>query len=173
MTSSKSTLAVLALRWTGFAGCRALHKPSRPEQAVDILVTATASASISISKAMSDERYRDATLIKIAGTMISRVSQTMVRSDLAPHQCLPWQVMVARRQAHLAATEAGEERSRPGFARMRRAKLIADLFSGVGTFALRMAAFAKVDAYDLDEAALQACESRARGRHASSHSRTA
>ncbi|HXN88504.1 MAG TPA: RNA methyltransferase, partial [Methylocella sp.] len=39
---------------------------------------------------------------------------------------------------------------------------IADLFSGVGTFALRMAEFATVDAFDLEEAALSALAKAAR-----------
>lgn len=39
---------------------------------------------------------------------------------------------------------------------------IADLFSGIGTFALRLAAFANVDAFDLEEDALQALAKAAR-----------
>jgi 23S rRNA (uracil1939-C5)-methyltransferase len=57
----------------------------------------------------------------------------------------------------LQATEAGEEALAARVcAHVAGARRIADLFSGVGTFALRMAEFATVDAFDLDEAALEA-----------------
>jgi 23S rRNA (uracil1939-C5)-methyltransferase len=51
----------------------------------------------------------------------------------------------------LQATEAGEEALAARVcAHVAGARRIADLFSGVGTFALRMAEFATVDAFDLD-----------------------
>jgi 23S rRNA (uracil1939-C5)-methyltransferase len=59
--------------------------------------------------------------------------------------------------AFLQATKAGEETLVARVcAHVAGAGRIADLFSGVGTFALRMAEFATVDAFDLEEAALQA-----------------
>ncbi len=55
----------------------------------------------------------------------------------------------------LQATLAGEEAlAAKVCAHVAGARRIADLFSGAGTFALRMAEFATVDAFDLDEAAL-------------------
>ena len=65
--------------------------------------------------------------------------------------------------AFLQATEAGEEALAARVcAHVAGARYIADLFSGVGTFALRMAAFATVDAFDLEEAALSALAKAAR-----------
>jgi tRNA/tmRNA/rRNA uracil-C5-methylase (TrmA/RlmC/RlmD family) len=59
--------------------------------------------------------------------------------------------------AFLQATEAGEEvlASRV-CAQVAGLKRIADLFSGIGTFSLRMAEFAAVSAFDIDERALSA-----------------
>jgi 23S rRNA (uracil1939-C5)-methyltransferase len=63
----------------------------------------------------------------------------------------------------LQATVAGEEALAARVcAHVAGAKQIADLFSGVGTFALRMAEFATVDAFDLEEAALSALAKAAR-----------
>jgi 23S rRNA (uracil1939-C5)-methyltransferase len=63
----------------------------------------------------------------------------------------------------LQATEAGEEALAARVcAHVAGARRIADLFSGVGTFALRMAEFATVDAFDLEEAALSALAKAAR-----------
>ena len=65
--------------------------------------------------------------------------------------------------AFLQATEAGEEALAARVcAHVAGARCIADLFSGVGTFALRMAEFAKVEAFDLEEASLQALAKAAR-----------
>src|ERR1700730_10968918 len=63
----------------------------------------------------------------------------------------------------LQATEAGEEALAARVcAHVAGARRIADLFSGVGTFALRLAEFATVDAFDLEEAALSALAKAAR-----------
>jgi 23S rRNA (uracil1939-C5)-methyltransferase len=65
--------------------------------------------------------------------------------------------------AFLQATEAGEEAVAARVcAHVAGARCIAELFCGVGTFALRMAEFAKVEAFDLDEASLQALAKAAR-----------
>ncbi|HZM08307.1 MAG TPA: methyltransferase, partial [Methylocella sp.] len=59
--------------------------------------------------------------------------------------------------AFLQATEMGEEiLAAKVCAHTAGARHVADLFSGIGTFTLRMAEFAKVDAFDLEESALQA-----------------
>jgi 23S rRNA (uracil1939-C5)-methyltransferase len=63
----------------------------------------------------------------------------------------------------LQATKAGEETLVARVcAHVAGARRIAELFSGVGTFALRMAEFATVDAFDLGEAALSALAKAAR-----------
>jgi 23S rRNA (uracil1939-C5)-methyltransferase len=63
----------------------------------------------------------------------------------------------------LQATLAGEEALVARVcAHVAGARRIADLFSGIGTFALRMAEFATVDAFDLEEAALSALAKAAR-----------
>ncbi|HMF07046.1 MAG TPA: class I SAM-dependent RNA methyltransferase [Methylocella sp.] len=59
--------------------------------------------------------------------------------------------------AFLQATEAGEEALATRVcAELAGARRIADLFSGIGTFALRLAEFAAVTAFDLDKGALSA-----------------
>ncbi|QBR72524.1 RNA methyltransferase [Beijerinckiaceae bacterium] len=59
--------------------------------------------------------------------------------------------------AFLQATQKGEDMlAEKVCAAVTNAKRIADLFSGVGTFTLRMAAFAQVHAYDQEDAALAA-----------------
>ncbi len=59
--------------------------------------------------------------------------------------------------AFLQATQKGEDMlAEKVCAAVINAKRIADLFSGVGTFTLRMAAFAQVHAYDQEDAALAA-----------------
>jgi 23S rRNA (uracil1939-C5)-methyltransferase len=59
--------------------------------------------------------------------------------------------------AFLQATESGEKTLAARIcAHVAGTRHIADLFSGIGTFALRMAEFATVSAFDLDEAALRA-----------------
>ncbi|HEV7911236.1 MAG TPA: RNA methyltransferase [Methylocella sp.] len=63
----------------------------------------------------------------------------------------------------LQATLAGEEALVARVcAHVAGARRIADLFSGIGTFALRMAEFATVDGFDLEEAALSALAKAAR-----------
>lgn len=66
--------------------------------------------------------------------------------------------------AFLQATEAGEAAlAAEVCAAMKGASRIADLFAGVGTFSLRLAAFAPVHAVDADEPALGALAKAARG----------
>jgi len=65
--------------------------------------------------------------------------------------------------AFLQATETGEETLAARVcAHVAGARRIADLFSGVGTFALRMAKSAAVDAFDLETTALSALAKAAR-----------
>lgn len=66
--------------------------------------------------------------------------------------------------AFLQATEAGEAAlAARVLAATDGAKRVADLFSGVGTFALRLAARADVEAYDSERPALEALSKAARG----------
>lgn len=59
--------------------------------------------------------------------------------------------------AFLQATEAGEQAlGAKVCAALASARSVADLFAGVGTFSLRLAEFAQVHAFDLEEAALGA-----------------
>ena len=65
--------------------------------------------------------------------------------------------------AFLQATEAGKRHSlRASGARSPGARRIADLFAGVGTFTLRLAESARVDAVDLEETSLAALAKAAR-----------
>ncbi len=66
--------------------------------------------------------------------------------------------------AFLQATAAGETAlATRVVAAMRSAKRVADLFCGVGTFALRLAPFAEVEAYDEGVAAIDALNAAAAG----------
>ena len=137
---------------------QALAGQSKP---LDILVTATASGldiDLKGPGPMSDTATQR--LIKIAGDYdLARLSNhgSILISRRAPVLAMGRAMVAPPPGAFLQATEAGEETLAARVcAHAAGAKLIADLFSGVGTFALRMAAFAKVDAFDLDEAALQA-----------------
>jgi 23S rRNA (uracil1939-C5)-methyltransferase len=66
--------------------------------------------------------------------------------------------------AFLQATEAGEKAlAVRTVTALKGAKRIADLFSGVGTFALRLAAHADVEAFDNERAALDALSKASRG----------
>jgi 23S rRNA (uracil1939-C5)-methyltransferase len=66
--------------------------------------------------------------------------------------------------AFLQATEAGENAlAARVLAALQGAKRVADLFAGVGTFALRLAAHADVEAFDNERAALEALSKASRG----------
>ncbi|MGH6846182.1 MAG: class I SAM-dependent RNA methyltransferase [Methylocella sp.] len=134
---------------------------------LDILVTATASG-LDVD-------------LKGHGPLGEALTQTLVRLALA-HDLARLSnhggIVVSRRTPMLAmgkamvapppgiflqATETAEEMLAARVcAHVAGARRIADLFSGIGTFALRMAEFAKVDAFDLEEASLQALAKAAR-----------
>lgn len=66
--------------------------------------------------------------------------------------------------AFLQATEAGEQAlAARVLAALQGDKRVADLFAGVGTFALRIAAHADVEAFDSERAALEALSKASRG----------
>jgi 23S rRNA (uracil1939-C5)-methyltransferase len=99
---------------------------------------------MSISKAMGRSMTRNGSIVISRQTPMLAMGKAMV----APPPGVFFQ-----------ATEAGEARICAHVAGARR---IADLFSGVGTFALRMAEFATVDGFDLEEVALSALAKAAR-----------
>jgi 23S rRNA (uracil1939-C5)-methyltransferase len=134
---------------------------------LDILVTATASGldvDLKGHGALGEAETQALVRLGLAHDL-ARLSNhgTIVVSRRTPMLVMGKAMVAPPPGVFLQATEAGEEalvaRVCAHVARVRR---IADLFSGVGTFALRMAEFAKVDAFDLDEAALKALAKAAR-----------
>ena len=152
---------------------RALAASGKP---LDILVTATASGldvDLKGHGPLSDAQRQG--LVRVALQHdLARVSihGEIVVSLRTPMLAMGKAMVAPPPGVFLQATEAGEESLAARVcAHVAGARRIADLFSGVGTFALRMAEFANVDAFDLDEAALEAWPkprgSRACGRCAS------
>ena len=143
---------------------QALASTGKP---LDILITATAAGlDVDLKGHGPLSEAETQSLVRIAlDHDLARVSNhgVIVISRRTPVLAMGKAMVAPPPGAFLQATEAGEEMLA---ARVRAhaagAKHIADLFAGVGTFALRMAAYAKVDAFDLEEAALQALAKAAR-----------
>ena len=138
--------------------------PSR--KPLDILVTATQSGldiDLRGHGALTERQMRD--LARIAETEdLARLSNhgTSVIIRRPPMLVMGKARLVPPPGAFLQATEEGEARLVAGLlAEVKGAGSIADLFAGVGTFALRLAEFAQVAAFDLDERALRALEKAA------------
>ena len=147
---------------TALASARALAQAlSRSGKPLDILVTATLSGLDVDLKGhgLLGEAERQS-LVKIALEFdLARLSNhgSILISRRVPRLAMGKALVAPPPGAFLQATEAGEETLAARVcAHAAGAREIADLFSGVGTFALRLAAFAKVDAFDLEDAALQA-----------------
>jgi 23S rRNA (uracil1939-C5)-methyltransferase len=143
---------------------RALAASGTP---LDILVTATASGlDVDLKGHGPLGEAEIQTLVRIAlAHDLARLSThgSIVISRRTPMLAMGKAMVVPPPGAFLQATEAGEEALAARVcAHVAGARYIADLFSGVGTFALRMAAFATVDAFDLEEAALSALAKAAR-----------
>jgi 23S rRNA (uracil1939-C5)-methyltransferase len=143
---------------------QALSAPGKP---LDILVTATASGldvDLKGHGPLGEAITQD--LVRIAlDHDLARLSNhgSIVISRRTPMLAMGKATVVPPPGVFLQATEAGEETlAAKVCAHVAGARRIADLFSGVGTFALRMAEFATVDAFDLEEAALQALAKSAR-----------
>ncbi len=143
---------------------RALAASGKP---LDILVTATASgldADVKGHGPLTEAITQD--LVRIAMVHdLARLSNhgTIVVSRRTPVLAMGNAMVAPPPGVFLQATEAGEEAlATKVSAHVAEARRIADLFSGVGTFALRMAEFTTVDAFDLDEAALSALAKAAR-----------
>jgi 23S rRNA (uracil1939-C5)-methyltransferase len=143
---------------------RALAASGTP---LDILVTATASGlDVDLKGHGPLGEAEIQTLVRIAlAHDLARLSThgSIVISRRTPMLAMGKAMVVLPPGGFLQATEAGEEALAARVcAHVAGARYIADLFSGVGTFALRMAAFATVDAFDLEEAALSALAKAAR-----------
>jgi 23S rRNA (uracil1939-C5)-methyltransferase len=143
---------------------QALAASTKP---LDILVTATASGldvDLKGPGPLNDAQRQG--LVRVALEHdLARLSNhgTIVLSRRMPVLAMGKAMVAPPPGGFLQATEAGEEALVARVcAHVAGASRIADLFSGVGTFALRMAEFATVDAFDLDEAALSALAKAAR-----------
>lgn len=149
----------------GRALAQALAGSGRP---LDILITATASGlDVDLKGHGPLSEAETQKLIGIAGAYdLARVSNhgLSVISRRAPLLAMGKAIVEPPPGVFLQATQQGEETlAAKVCAHAAGARHIADLFSGIGTFALRMAAFAKVDAFDLEEAVLQALAKAAHG----------
>jgi 23S rRNA (uracil1939-C5)-methyltransferase len=143
---------------------RALAASGKP---LDILVTATASGldvDLKGHGPLNDAERQG--LVRVALEHdLARLSNhgEIVVSQRTPMLAMGKAMVAPPPGVFLQATLAGEEMlAERVCAHVAGARRIADLFSGVGTFALRMAEFATVDAFDLDEAALEALAKAAR-----------
>jgi 23S rRNA (uracil1939-C5)-methyltransferase len=128
---------------------------------LDILVTATASGlDVDFKGHGPLGEAETQTLVRIALEHdLARLSNhgSIVISRRTPMLAMGKAMVAPPPGVFLQATESGEEALAARVcAHVAGARRIADLFSGVGTFALRMAEFATVDAFDLEEAALEA-----------------
>ena len=143
---------------------RALAASGAP---LDILVTATASGlDVDLKGHGPLGEAEIQTLVRIAlAHDLARLSThgSIVISRRTPMLAMGKGMVAPPPGVFLQATEAGEEALVARVcAHVAGTTRIADLFSGVGTFALRMAEFATVDAFDIDEAALSALAKAAR-----------
>jgi 23S rRNA (uracil1939-C5)-methyltransferase len=137
---------------------QALSASGKP---LDILVTATASGlDVDLKGHGALGEAETQTLVRLAlAHDLARLSNhgAIVISRRTPMLAMGKAMAPPPPGVFLQATLAGEEAlAERVCAHVAGARRIADLFSGVGTFALRMAEFATVDAFDLEEAALQA-----------------
>jgi 23S rRNA (uracil1939-C5)-methyltransferase len=128
---------------------------------LDILVTATASGldvDLKGHGPLGEGEMQSLVQIAIEHDL-ARLSNhgSIVIARRAPMLAMGKAMVAPPPGAFLQATETGEETLAARVcAHVAGTRHIADLFSGIGTFALRMAAFAKVDAFDHEEAALLA-----------------
>jgi 23S rRNA (uracil1939-C5)-methyltransferase len=143
---------------------RALAASGAP---LDILVTATASGldvDLKGHGPLNDAQRQG--LVRVALEHdLARLSNhgSIMISRRTPMLVMGKAMVAPSPGVFLQATEAGEEALAARVcAHVAGARRIAELFSGVGTFALRMAEFATVDAFDLEEAALSALAKAAR-----------
>lgn len=147
---------------------RALAKALGPSgRPLDILITATASGldvDIRGHGPLGEAKTRELAQVALAHDLARLSNHALVLvSQRTPFVLMGRATVALPPGAFLQATEAGEEAIAARVnAHAADAKHIADLFCGVGTFALRLAEFARVDAYDSDEPALLALERASR-----------
>jgi 23S rRNA (uracil1939-C5)-methyltransferase len=137
---------------------QALATAKRP---LDVLVTATASGLDVDLKGHGplDEGQRKVLVRTALEHDLARLTNhgEAILTKRAPLVAMGKAAVALPPGAFLQATEAGEEALAARVcAQMAGAKQIADLFCGIGTFALRLAEFTAVSAVDLDEGALSA-----------------
>jgi 23S rRNA (uracil1939-C5)-methyltransferase len=137
------------------------HALAGSDKPLDILVTATASGlDVDLKGHGPLGEAAAQRLVKIALTHdLARLSNhgEAVVSNRTPMLTMGKAIVAPPPGAFLQATECGEQMlAAKVCAHAAGARHVADLFSGIGTFTLRMAEFAKVDAFDLEEGALQA-----------------
>ena len=128
---------------------------------LDILVTATASGlDVDIKgHGLLDAQQRQALVHIALEHDLARLSnhREAILNQGTPLIGMGKALVALPPGAFLQATEAGEKALATRVcAKMAGAKRIVDLFAGIGTFALRLAEFATVSAFDLDEGALSA-----------------
>ena len=143
---------------------QALAAAKRP---LDILVTATASGLDVDVKGHGplEERQRKLLVRTALEHDLARLTNhgEAILTQRVPLVAMGKAAVALPPGAFLQATEAGEEALAARVcAQMAGAKQIADLFSGIGTFALRLAEFAAVTAFELDPGALSALAKGAR-----------
>ncbi|MGH6837363.1 MAG: class I SAM-dependent RNA methyltransferase [Methylocella sp.] len=137
------------------------------EKPLDILVTATASGlDVGLKGHGPLGEAETQSIVRIAlEHELARLSNqgTIVISRRTPMLAMGKAMMAPPPGAFLQATETAEEILAAKVCEyVAGARRTVDLFSGIGTFALRMAEFATVDAFDLEEASLQALAKAAR-----------
>ncbi len=134
---------------------------------IDIQVTATdGGLDVDVRGSGAISPQLTATLARIAEQ--HRLARLTRHGELILRRALPAIAMGPARVelppgAFLQATAEGEAvLAREALAHLQGAKYVIDLFCGVGPFALRIASFARVDAFDGDEAAIGALAKAAR-----------
>ena len=114
---------------------------------------------------MADREKRGLTdvVMKLAGIARVSVNGEIIIEPVKPQLDFGGARVVLPPGAFTQATvEAEEEMARLAIAHIGKAKRVADLFSGIGTFALRMARVAQVHAVESDEKAVKALDHAAR-----------
>jgi 23S rRNA (uracil1939-C5)-methyltransferase len=136
-------------------------------KSLDILVTATASGlDVDLRGHGPLDEQQARRLVRLALAQdLARLSNhgSIVTFQRAPMLAMGRAMVAPPPGAFLQATEAGENLlAAKVCAALEGAGHIADLFAGVGTFSLRLAEFASIEAFDLEEAALGALAKAAR-----------
>lgn len=137
---------------------QALHLSGQP---LDILITATASG-LDVDLKGHGALGKAETRVLVAVALehdLARLSNhgAVVISRRTPMLPMGKAMIAPPPGAFLQATQKGEDvLAEKVCAAVADARRIADLFSGIGTFTLRLAEFAQVHAYDHEEAALAA-----------------